>query len=254
MIAVFLILGLVGFAVVKSKRQGAVDTIASGRALPAPRVDAYRARLIVIRELARAGKPVPSALVDDVVTMAYERGDWRVVSALSKGSQMESGTVRVEESEEIDESNLPPLDASKPLIASPIDGASDDEWAEFVDQLRTEEVSYATDKHVGAYHQNRERLSRLGIEPASLTSDESQRDAVSRDMAAYREAERKLIDDFGGDLVMIDGKEHPVTMSGVLGVLKAAGPKHARSWFKNPEDREAFTHTTETFLRTNNIF
>lgn len=45
-----------------------------------------------------------------------------------------------------------------------------------------------------------------------------------------------------------------LTLSGFLGLAKAAGIKGALSWLKNPRDRERFPGTTEIFRRTNGHF
>ncbi len=45
-----------------------------------------------------------------------------------------------------------------------------------------------------------------------------------------------------------------VTLSGVLGVIQAAGLEGAAGWLENPGDRTRFPHTTAAFLRTNGVF
>lgn len=253
MFAVILVLGLTALAIVHSgRRDKAIHVLASGRVPALSHPDSqYVKRLKTIQALVRIGKPVPTALVDDVIAEAYDRGDWKVITALSRGGEG-VGAASEAPAETSEAAEGPAMDASKPIDESPIDGASGDEWSEFLDKLKTGGSGSAN--HVGEYHHNIERLSRLGIDPTTLKSEGEQRAALSRDLTEYRQAERKLIDDFGGDLLEINGQTHPITMSGVLGVLKSAGSKHARSWFKNADDREAFTHTTETFLRTNGIF
>ncbi len=229
--------------------ESATATRTSGRMLES--ADAkYLKRLAVVRLIAKSGKPIPRALLDDVITEAYERGDWKVVSALTPGDA--SASVESAESEPVKNEQSETSDSE--AIASPIDAATVEEWDEFIGKLRTESPEYRTDKHVGAFHHNRERLAQLNIDAEKLADEESQRKALAEDIVQYRISERKLIDDFGGDAVQLKGETHAVTMSGILGVLKAAGPKHARSWFKNPAEREQFPHTTETFLRTNGLF
>ena len=46
----------------------------------------------------------------------------------------------------------------------------------------------------------------------------------------------------------------PLTMSGLIGLVSQAGIKGAKSWIGNPEERARFPHTTEIFIKTNDIF
>ncbi len=45
-----------------------------------------------------------------------------------------------------------------------------------------------------------------------------------------------------------------VTLSGVLGVIQAAGLEGAAAWLESPDDRRRFPGTTAAFLRTNGAF
>jgi hypothetical protein len=227
-----------------------VESITTTRGVLPPSPDLlYLRKLAAIRMLAKQGVPIPSALLDDAITEAYERGDWKVVAALTPGEETPS-----EETASEDTSNASPEDASRPIAESPIDAASTEEWNAFLDALKTESPSYSSERYFGSYHQNKERLDTLGIDAATLADESSQRQAIATDLSTYREQERKLIDDFGGEVIDVNGQTHGVSMSGILGLLKAAGPKHTRSWLKNPDERSKYPQTTETFLRTNNIF
>lgn len=248
-----LLLGLVGFLhVVGNKRR----SLAGMR----PITDTSQLRLGAIARLRPYiinRRPIPTRLYNDALCEAYERGDVRAIAAL-----MKRGSIAPQAQ------STPDIQTSGETVMvigrnSPIDGVSNDEWGAFVDKLKTQTADYSTEKHIGAYHHHRERLTQLGIDPATLADETSQYQAIERDLSAYRNSERKLIDDYGGELIDIPGTNaanadgsnvHCVTMSGILGVVKAAGPKNARAWFKNAKDRADHPKTTEMFLRTNGLF
>lgn len=213
--------------------------------------------LPLLSRVLKAGHAPQRWLVDEAVREAFELGDWKAVSAIA--SRFPLTPPQTANTDEVVSSpkqvDAPPSNAAIIIGKnSPFDGVSNEEWAEFCEKLKTQAPDFKSDKHVGAYHHNRERLTQLGYDPATLTDEATQYQALEKDLKDYSATEKKLINDFGGDLIDIDGESHPVSMSGVLGVLKAAGPKHARSWFKNPEERKAFPHTTETFKRCNGMF
>lgn len=144
------------------------------------------------------------------------------------------------------------VDSVDSVNKSPLDGVTDEEWAEFVGRLRTKPPGFSSDRYVGQFEQNRGRLDSLGL-PAPDSPDLEYASMV-KDVEDHNATSAQLIADFSGDLVDIGGVQHPVTWSGILGLLKAAGPDGARGWLQNPGDRTKFPRTTETFVRTNGCF
>ena len=144
-------------------------------------------------------------------------------------------------------------------LQSPLPGISNDDWMEFVARVRTKAPGFKSDKYVGQYEQNRGRLKQLGIaEPANA---EQEHEALAADMAAHAEDFVNLDREHSGDILELDvpnpdtgDNQHPICASGILGLLKYAGPEGARSWLSNPEDRQKYPKTTEAFLRTNGLF
>lgn len=138
--------------------------------------------------------------------------------------------------------------------ASPVYGTDSDQWCSFVSALATQPTSYADDHHVGRYHHNVRRLAELGIDPNSLRDEESQYAALETDIRDTLARNAKLINEFAGDVMSINGQRVPITQSGILGVIKCAGAEAARSWLSDEKDRLRHPNTTKIFLLTNGIF
>lgn len=205
--------------------------------------------LRMLNRVVKANKQPPRWLVCEATREAYELGDWRAVTVITNAFQTQSPR------QESPQQAQPQTDIPAPTPrTSPLDGVTDDEWSQLVEALRVQKPEFATDNHLGAYYHSRDRLDQLGIDGKTLDTEAAQYQALATDLAAYKLSERNLINDMCGDMVSVQGQQHPVTMSGVLGLLKAAGPKHAKSWFKSETDRLSHPHTTETFLKTNGIF
>lgn len=217
-----------------------------GAALPAPQL--HRVSYVrVLNERVHMGLPVSDWLICEATREAFDKGDWGTVRALSDMFDV-PGTAPQEQTEEKNEEPQKPEAPS----TSPLDGVEVDDWQSFCSALATKETGHKSDRYVGKYEQNINRLRQLGIETPATAEDEYKTLVV--DMTNYWDSEQKLIQDSAGEVVTLNGQEHPVTPSGILGLLKAAGPQGARSWLDNEADRGRFPRTTETFLRTNGCF
>lgn len=211
----------------------------------------------------KAGQPVSRWLVSAAAAEACESGDSKTLYYLShhfskvmpaKVSPQPQSPSESAESAESDNSANESLDGVEGAIAlkSPIDNVSDEEWADFVSRLRTKEPGHKSDRYVGQYEQNRARLRQLGIpEP---TSPDEEHDVLAKDMGAHAKTSAALINQWSGDVLTINGIEHPVCASGILGLLKSAGSEGAESWLTNEADRVRYPKTTEAFLRSNGCF
>lgn len=146
------------------------------------------------------------------------------------------------------------------MLGSPIVGIDAIDWSKFCDRLEREEPQYVSSRHVGQYRQRKERLVELGIEPRTLVgSIEAQRAALDADLAdAHHHATTSgLAEEHVRRVITIPGhadEPHMITLSGVLGVIQAAGIDGAVGWLEDPKDRRRFPHTTQAFLRTNGVF
>lgn len=202
-----------------------------------------------VREVARRvgqGIPVTPWLLCEATREAFDSGDWATVRQLSEIfdppiALKKPAPQKQKESDEPTETNH----------TSPLDGISDEDWQSFCVALESKSPGFKSDRYVGRYEQNQKRLRQLGIETPT-PADEYK--ALVIDMQSYWDGESKLIAEASGEVIFLNGQEHPVTPSGVLGLLKAAGPQGARSWLENETDRGNFPHTTETFKRTNGCF
>lgn len=144
-------------------------------------------------------------------------------------------------------------------LPSPIDGVDAIDWSRFCDRLERETPLYQSARHVGQYRQRKERLAELGIDPKRvLGSAPAQRAALDADLADAHEHARAsgLADAHLNRLVALPGEQDPrvVSLSGVLGVIQAAGLEGAVGWLENPGDRKRYPHTTAAFVRCNGVF
>lgn len=145
--------------------------------------------------------------------------------------------------------------------SSPIDGVRADAWAAFVGRVAREPLTFSAAHHVGQFRARRERLRELGIDPATVIgSPEAQLAALGADMRdAYQHAcSSGLVGDYLGTTLHVtageDAQPAEVTLSGVLGVIQAAGLEGAVQWLEQPADRTRFINTTQAFLRCNGVF
>lgn len=135
-----------------------------------------------------------------------------------------------------------------------VSDVSPEEWRSFVLCFKTREPSYRGDRHFGAFEQSTRRASQLGIDPNSLTTEEAQYQALDKDLTNYLQSSERLLNDFTGESVSINGEKVTVTRSGVLALLKAAGPAGAKGWLTEEHQRKAFPNTTEIFTKGNGRF
>lgn len=146
--------------------------------------------------------------------------------------------------------------------SSPIEGIGTEEWGSFIGRVSREVPTFTTSRHVGQFRQRKDRLAELGIDPAKiLNSPDAQVAAFEQDMCdAYAHANQSgLVSDHLGETVSIpmpDGSEAAakITLSGMLGIIQAAGLEGAAQWLEVPADRRRFPNTTQAFTRTNGVF
>lgn len=237
----------------------------------------YRFRTL-LRDRILAKGPVTRWLVDNAMLEAFNTGDMSTVLMLTKAFGKRRAKPTSEKQTTASEKHMPEdlpditadgdsdngvdgmeesesgelTELGQPSLKSPLDGVADEDWMEFVARIRTKPPGFKSDKYLGQYEQNKGRLKQLGLaEPAT---PEEEYEVLAKDVSAHARDSSDLIKQWSGDVVSVSGTEHPVCASGILGLLKSAGPEGARSWLRNPEDRKKFPKTTEAFLRTNGCF
>lgn len=144
-------------------------------------------------------------------------------------------------------------------LPSPIGGIESDAWSRFCDRLARETPAFVSSRHVGQFRQRKERLFEIGFDPHVLVgSPVAQRQALDRDLAdAHQHAiEGGMVGSYVHRRITLPGQEEQVTvtLSGLLGVIQAAGIDGAAGWLESYHDRKRYPHTTQAFLRTNGVF
>lgn len=146
-------------------------------------------------------------------------------------------------------------DEDVPQIASPLEGVADDEWQDFILAMRDKEPNFENERHVGAFHHAKSRIAKLGVDPSTVKGNEAlQVELFQKDLASRAEEASDLINAVSGQEIEIDGSTHVITRSGVLALIKVAGPERARDWIEDPSSREKFPKTKELFLKCNLLF
>lgn len=192
------------------------------------------------------GMEFPLELVEAAKAECYRTGDGETLAALAARFPDAPPPPPAQDP--------PPAPLPAPTFASPIYGVSDDEWSAFIASLATQPATFRDSNHVGMFHHNAKRLAELGIDPATLTDDASQYAALKRDLEDMLSRDAKLINHFAGDVITINGQQTPITRSGILALIKSAGPSKAREWLSNDVERVRGPNTTMVFLRCNGIF
>jgi hypothetical protein len=233
-----------------------VSSVGAG---PGPTVSGKRMSGTYLKRLShclRNGIEPPDRLLECAMYEAVKHGREDIADAIWERFFVENDGQSSGDGEEIktDETGTDHDTVTVSGKSSPIEGIDNDSWNQFVNKLATNEPTFATKKHVGKYHQNRDRLAELGFTFEGIPDEETQYAALSADVADAHSRSSKLIADYLATVVMVNGQECPVTLSGILGLCKSAGIGNAESWLANETDRSQFPNTTAVFLSTNGVF
>lgn len=253
MIAIFALVGLVAFAAHVTKKSPA-PVVKTGGVFQTQILDdgSLPPNLQRLVWAMKSGMQPEQWLVDAAMNEAYEAGNWPLITQLARIfpctlKQAEPEKPAVPEAQ---------TDRIGTVIGrnSPFDGVPNDAWTKFVDNLATEKDDYRGERHVGRYHHSKARLRELGIDPDTIGTPDQQYDALVADLSDLNQRAKELIEEFQFQSVNVRGQSCPMTLSGLLGLLKSAGPARARSWITNPADRDQYKMTTDMFLATNGMF
>lgn len=234
--------------------------------------------------LIRQGHRPNQWLVNAAVSEAYEKGDWHLAQTISNSYSapqipkphyqehryempyeerpvrkpappkkvIEVKETALPKKEVIEEKKLLELAFSK--ITSPIDYVPDDDWRMFVEVSKIENASFSNDNSVGMFRQNRKRLQKLGIDPDTLKDPVEQYNAFETECVQLINDGKNLINQSVAMPISVDHEETPITMSGLLSVMRHAGVENAAKWLDSGEERNKFPHTTKAFKRSNGCF
>lgn len=204
-------------------------------------------------------------LVTEAINEAYRRGDWRMVRAISdnypstitekrrKPKPVETPIEEVTDKSESKESpkELPAFQIKK--TTSPIDGVSDDDWRMFVHSSLIESPEFNSDNSLGMFRQNKKRLVKLGV-TSELKTPVEQYGAFEKEISQLMIEGQNLSKLHVAMPVEVDGENVPITLSGLLAVMRAAGTQNAEKWLDSSEERNKFPNTTKAFKRSNGCF
>lgn len=208
----------------------------------------------------RSKVPVPRFLIEKAMYEAAHDNDWKTFHALAESFRNAKAVEETEESEppEGESQEAGELMGEPEIVVgknSPLQGVSNDDWTEFVVKLQTQDPTYRDDKHVGAFHHSKRRISELGLDPEKLGGDrEAQYAALEADVKDASERYKRLINEWSGDVITLNGQQMSVTRSGLYGLLKCAGFEGAKEWLTDENGRMRYPNTTAMFLNTNGLF
>lgn len=196
-------------------------------------------------------------LVSGAIEEACEMGDWPLVRAISRNYTFEDAPLEdvgesSEESKELPKEESKRLEFSIERTSSPIEGIGDDDWRMFVNASRVESEDFDSEHSTGMFRQNKKRLAKLGI---SDTKDPiSQYSAFEKEVSQMVGESKEIINKHVAMPVNINGEDIPVTLSGLISVMRIAGSKNAEKWLESEDERKKFPNTTEAFKRSNGCF
>ncbi len=174
----------------------------------------------------------------------------------------------------------PPTKVGGTNATSPFPEASQEQWLSFVRCVKGDkEPGDITDNgQMGMFGANARRLGELGImsDVRQITIDENDKPIymgifkppiesleqyLSKPRLQYKvfvtdmkDYQRKITTGQLSSFIGSQADDKTVSLSGLLGLVKQAGLKGAKSWLTNPKDHSRFPHTTAMFNCTNGLF
>jgi len=224
-------------------KSAAIDAVSALR-------DAGGGALDMLRSVVSSGMDVPDQLVSDALADAYDKGDLETGLSIATLILPPEHTVDPVAGACEPESSPPtPPPTPSPLPPSPLPGISNEEWGDFLRSMETESPDYSSDVAAGCFRQRRDTCAAI---PADR---EGQAAAFSAYMATAYQDQAPLINEHSTSEIPIGSEKIIATPSGILAVIKSAGPKNARKWFTaTSEKRAKYPETIKAFQRANGIF
>jgi len=264
MIPVLLIGVCFGFVVLSlkdNKSSKNIPTVATGQSLP--KSQSY---LEQFQNLIRQGHQPNPWLVTRAVNEAFQNGNWVLAKTISDSYTKPMQThkrrpIQKEVSKREEEKPAEQIEASEPeqklldfkveRTTSPIDGVSNDDWRMFVQASSIESPDFESENSKGMFRQNKKRTLKLGV---SVNTPVEQYSAFEGEVVQLLDEGRDIIKQSVAMPIEIDGESLPMTLSGLLAVMRVAGTANAAKWIDSPEERKKFPNTTKVFKLTNGCF
>jgi hypothetical protein len=266
----FLIIGIgLGWFFSRKESPSFKDTPSVTAGHPLPTVD-LTPHLNEFKRLINRGHRPSKWLVNGAIEEAYLRGNWSVVKAIAenyvddpklpapstetpKTENIEDGKDVTPETANIEAPKFeianvsPPID---PTSGMPI--ASKEDWQMFVSVSRVAPETFDSENSVGMFRQNKKRLAKMGI--SDVTTPIKQYDAFENEVIQMIGEGKELSRLHVAMPIDVDGETFPITLSGLVAVMRIAGTKNAGSWLDSPDERRKFPNTTEAFKKANGCF
>lgn len=209
--------------------------------------------LLLLSQIMASGRTPHPFLVEEACSEAIEKGRIDIAIAISDAwpSTYDEGP-QPTEAPDGDSPEVPPEESEdSPHMPSPLKGVSEEAWNDFVSAMKTEDPSFSTEKYLGAFRYRKERFAELGV---TGTTYDDQYEAFKRDMVSqYTQGRAKILIDKYAGLPLKGDEQTIITSSGILALVKAAGPR-AETWIVDTDTRTKYPGTTSLFNRANGIF
>ena len=217
-------------------------------------------------QLIKKGHRPSQWLVSEAVTEAWDSGRWELARSIAKSYPSEITIERRKKKAEvkkeaptkvvaeIEESAPKELGFRAELATSPVDGISNDDWRMFVQASSYENPEFSSNSSLGMFRQNKKRLEKLGIPLDKVKDPIDQYSAFEQEVVSLLHEGDDLIKQSVAMPIDVDGDNVPITLSGLVAVMRIAGTANAAKWLDSPEERKKFPNTTEAFKRANGCF
>jgi hypothetical protein len=207
-------------------------------------------------------------LITEAVAEAWEVGKWELARTIAKNYPSDITIERrkkklepkketpVKVAAEIEEEAEVPkqLSFSTEKATSPVSGINDDDWRMFVQASSYELPEFTSNNSLGMFRQNKKRLEKLGISVEKVKDPIEQYNAFEQEVVSLISEGNDLIKQSVAMPIEINGESMPITLSGLIAVMRIAGTSNAAKWLDSQEERKKFPNTTEAFKRANGCF
>lgn len=211
--------------------------------------------------LIRDGHRPSQWLVTEAIAEAFHAGNIELCQAISDNYPSDI-TIKRRQSKksatpaptaELPENNQKYFTLEK--VTSPSEAITDDDWRMFVDASTVADPNFNSDNAIGMFRQNKKRLIKLGISEKEVKDDPiSQYNAFEKEVQELMNEGIGLIKLHTAMPIDVNGESLPITMSGLIAVMRNAGVQNAAKWIDSPEERKKFPNTTEAFQKANGCF